>query len=325
MYRHPSSDISTFEEAYLSVIEKMKTNQKFIVVGDFNINYDQLEAAPSMVANYINSINMLGCVQFINKPTRITKTSSTIIDHVYANQNLVNSIYPAVMIHDISDHLPIIVEYRTANMKKETFRPLIRQLPDEKVENFLIDLNDALQLPDFRSNTKISSLLNLLISLTNFHFPKKRLTRKQYKISKNPWITKDILAMVKSKNKLYNQFLKTKNHVIHAQYKKCRNNLTHIKEQAKRNYYKSIFNGCDTSGAWANINQILKKNRKNSASLPTTLNCDGLLLEDPIDISNAFNDYFANIGNKIAAMASNSNYEQEHKPFQKIGNVIQLY
>jgi len=37
--------------------------------------------------------------------------------------------------------------------------------------------------------------------LTNHYFPKKKLSRKQYKTAKNPWITPDILADIRNKDK----------------------------------------------------------------------------------------------------------------------------
>ena len=72
------------------------------------------------------------------------------------------------------------------------------------------------------------------------------------------------------------------------------------KELSKRKYYQSLFSSIDTSGAWTHINSILRKNRKSSATLPTSLNDQGEVLHDPNKIRNAINHYFANIGNKIA-------------------------
>ena len=57
----------------------------------------------------------------------------------------------------------------------------------------------------------INELLLLMNNLTNRHFPKKMLIRKQFKLSNNPWISAEILASNKQKiNKLYVKYLKTK-------------------------------------------------------------------------------------------------------------------
>ena len=74
--------------------------------------------------------------------------------------------------------------------------------------------------------------------LTDRHCPKKRLSRKQYKTSKNPWITPVILAAIKQKNNLYVRYIKSKCPLSLANYKKIRNKVTHDKEVAKKAYLK---------------------------------------------------------------------------------------
>ena len=134
----------------------------------------------------------------------------------------------------------------------------------------------------------------------NLYFPKKKQSRKQYQTSNHPWSTKDLLNQIKQKNKLYTKFLKTKSDAIFFKYQKCRNILTHAKKFSKRKYYQSLFSNIDTSGVWTHINSILRKNRKSSATLPSSLNDQGKVFHYPNKKCNAIKHYFANIGNKIA-------------------------
>ena len=39
VYRHPNNVIKNFEDAFISVVKSFKSNQNYIVMGDFNINY----------------------------------------------------------------------------------------------------------------------------------------------------------------------------------------------------------------------------------------------------------------------------------------------
>ena len=48
------------------------------------------------IIDYANHISSIGCAQLINKPTRIGKTSSTIIDHIYANGTFDNQVSPFI-------------------------------------------------------------------------------------------------------------------------------------------------------------------------------------------------------------------------------------
>ena len=61
-----------------------------------------------------------------------------------------------------------------------------------------------------RNTKNIDKFLTLMSSLTNLYFTLKRLSRKQFKISKKPSITPGILTSIKHKNKLYAKFLKNR-------------------------------------------------------------------------------------------------------------------
>ena len=86
--------------------------------------------------------------------------------------------------------------------------------------------------------------------LTNHYFSLKKISRRQCKIFKNPWITRCILTSIKNKNKLHAKYLKNKSPELLSKYKKYRNKLTDVKERAKRSYFENSFqnarksNGC---------------------------------------------------------------------------------
>ena len=86
-YRHPNNlanDIKTFEDGFISIIKSLKTYQKYLVTGNFNIYYDKIDIS-KIIEDYANHINSVGCVQLINKPTRICATCRSTIDHFYIN------------------------------------------------------------------------------------------------------------------------------------------------------------------------------------------------------------------------------------------------
>ena len=81
------------------------------------------------------------------------------------------------------------------------------------------------------------NLCNLIGDLTNQHFPAKIHSRNQYKTAKSPWITPNILALIKYKNKLCAKYLKNRDCSIFNEYKKDRNKLTHIKKKNKERIF----------------------------------------------------------------------------------------
>ena len=123
-----------------------------------------------------------------------------------------------------------------------------------------------------------------------------------------PWITKEILDARKFKNKLYKRFINNPNDTNENNYKTCRNKFNNMKRIAKKSYYKSKFQ--ESQGnirqTWKLINEITNKN-KPSSELPDNFMKDDNIITDPNEIANNFNDYFVNVGPKLADKIPPSN------------------
>ena len=143
------------------------------------------------------------------------------------------------------------------------------------------------------------ALISIITKLTETYFPKKKMTRKQYKLSKKPWISKAILVSINHQKQLYAKTTKNFNTEAVYEYKRYRNKLTHIKEAAKHLHFKKVFNdnACNNpSNTWKYINKVLRKT-KTSATAPVRLiNSSGQTIISPEEICNEFNHHFTNIG-----------------------------
>ena len=108
VYRHPSSKIETFCEAFINTINLL-SKKIFYVLGDTNIDISAKARTPSST-HYVNNLISCGSVPIITIPTRINDTSSTVIDHVITNDTS-HCIRPGVIqTAKISDHYPIFCE-----------------------------------------------------------------------------------------------------------------------------------------------------------------------------------------------------------------------
>ena len=79
IYRHPDPSFKTFSEELFSFLHKLN-DQKYVyfVCGDFNINlmhYSKVKC----VTDYVDILHSLSCKLLIDKPTRITKHSTTLV------------------------------------------------------------------------------------------------------------------------------------------------------------------------------------------------------------------------------------------------------
>ena len=61
------------------------------------------------------------------KPTRITKTSATIIDNILTNYD--NKITTAILVTDITDHFPTILINKTTMLIKKSDSEKILRMP----------------------------------------------------------------------------------------------------------------------------------------------------------------------------------------------------
>ena len=268
--RHSHNDLGKFECAFVKTIKSMKAKQKYLVFGDFNINSLKVDSS-AVIDNYFNHLRDWGCIQLIDKPTRVSQSSSTVIDHIYTNSTLLIAVEPAVMYHDMTYHLPIFANYKCLFRKNKVNRQLILKLQQDKVEPFLIELERCLTEEFLKRDFGLKNLLGVFTKLTSRFFPITTPSRNQSRISKNPWITKGLPTSIRHKNKLCAKCLATKNPDSLSKYKKYQNRLTHIKQASKRHYCITLFSSSNSAAeTWKHINHILR-NRNQPSLLPESL------------------------------------------------------
>ena len=89
IYRHPRYNISAFQNAFLKSIEIINKNKiNHYIFGDINVNllrYNEND----QIRCYLNQLQSVNCHNLIDKPTRVTMSSTTLIDHIYTN-DLIN-------------------------------------------------------------------------------------------------------------------------------------------------------------------------------------------------------------------------------------------
>ena len=179
------------------------------------------------------------------------------------------------------------------------------------MELFLEDLDQSLRNFTYCNNIDLNPIISLINELTDRHFPKKRLSRQQYKTSKNPWITSKILASIKQNNKLYTTYIKTKCPLSLANYKKIRNKVTHDKEVAKKAYFENLFNNTSNStDTWKLINRPLRKHAP-KAEMPQQLKVNKKTITNSLEICNEINKHFVEIGEKFSAKVPMLNNDEQ--------------
>ena len=125
-------------------------------------------------------------------PTRISPNRQSILDIIYIENSMHNEIISVGVIQfDISDHHPTIIKLNSKTQRKDIARPMERKILTNK--NFVEELDKNLQkhFKDDLMHKNINEFINCVKTVTDNIFPKTRVSRKQFKIAKNPWITVD--------------------------------------------------------------------------------------------------------------------------------------
>ena len=151
----------------------------------------------------------------------------------------------------------------------------------------------------------------LFLEILDKHAP---LKRTKVKSKRSPWLTSSIKAMIHMRDKLKRKAMITKIETDWENYKKMRNDTTLQIRQAKQEYFSNKIKNesQNPKSAWKTINSLLGKQNK-------ITNVNELIIDDkkvtsPSDIAESFNEYFSEIGPKLADNIdqNNSNCFQQY-------------
>ena len=257
------------------------------------------------VSNYFDIINSFSLLPHIILSTRVTSSSSTLIDNIFCNSSDGN------IISCISDHFPQFLLLK--NFEHTTSIDNDRSIRNWKVFNenvFLnnirnINWNDNMQIEMHDVNYAFDMLINTVDGLLDEHAPYRKMTKKNIRRTKsNPWISNDILISINKRDLLYKRYIKETYPVtkalLHEKFKLYRNKITSLCRLSKSNFCNKYFrdNANNIGKVWKGIKSIISIKYSESSS-PTCLNIDNCPVTDPSIISNSFNEYFASIAAKI--------------------------
>ena len=148
-------------------------------MGDCNIdilNYD----SHSATAEFVDMLYSHAFLPLINRPTRITQNSATIIDNIFTN-NIGESEcgHNGILVTDISDHFPIfhIWKHTQIAQSDDTYissrnYPHVNKLSFQQVLSE-IDWSEMYGLSDTQS--AFSLFYSRFIKLFDKHFPRKKI------------------------------------------------------------------------------------------------------------------------------------------------------
>ena len=243
-------------------------------------------------------------------------------DQIYCKLSATtNTATAGIIISNISDHLPYFISFDKIISKQINPKYIeIRTNSEHAKLNYCeavgkLDIMGTLNQDSLNDpNVNYDLFEYMLTRLHNTHFPTKTVRHNKYKHKKSTWITAGIIRSIKRKHKLYRKLKQTPRNIpayqtIADNLRVYQFNLKKIIVEAKRLHYALLFDEfkSDARKTWDTIRQIIDNNR-NKFEFPKCFHINRLRVTNNKDIANKFNEFFVNIGSKLAnSIKSNMN------------------
>jgi len=307
VYRIPNTNENKSVERYNTIINKIMNTKLNVVIGtDQNMDLLKLDthkATSDLFDTFFNN----GILPTIIRPTRITHTSATLIDNIYIKCNANSNFDSAIIITDISDHLPIYLQFGREIQKANAICNLKCRPMNEVQINAIIR---SLETEDWQSlidngniNLAYDNLVTIIHNTINLHAPEKTITVNKKNIIRRPWITRGLLHSIKTRDKLFKTCIeKPRDSLEYQKYLKYRNVLNNLRRISKQNYFGNLLNEYkhDIRKTWNVLNTIIGRNNDKS-SISDNFIIDNISINDPSKIADCFCHYFTNVGKTLAA------------------------
>ena len=338
IYRAPKEEVNIITTfiVELSHISTLLNRMKLPVYlcGDYNINLLKMHEKNSY-EEFFETMLVHSYLPNITLPTRLTDTSNTLIDNVFANSAKFEAV-SGILINNISDHQAIftiitiprerVIIHTNISSNNQTTYTVKKLSSGTKPKAIFTPPNRKLDIDMFCEDVRINLVANtdnsfdesdnykgLVKSIGDAQkkqIDSKRFKYNKYRHKKCKWITFGLLKSIEFRDNLYRELKKTP--IDRDDYRNKKINLrtynriiNRSKTYLKKRYYAEKFHlfKNNIKLTWRLINEVLENNPNKSIS--TKFNINDKCITDQQEIGNHFNSFFASIGTKISQQIKN--------------------
>ena len=241
-YKAPKIPVNVYHEAFDSLVYIFNKYEEPILTGDFNVNMLNVDSSDFRALSD-SIIEPFSLKQVINTPTRITATSSTLIDNIFVKNVEKVSAHGNCAVPGVSDHNLIYIAYDVKKPKFEPYKVTTRNFKNFNLEEFLA----AAETANFENiynvtnvNDKVTVLENTINDLLDIFAPYKTFTVT--KENSTPWINDEIREVMNLRDMYKYNFNKTKNKDFEKTFKVLRNKVTSMMRESQKNMFNDTIN-----------------------------------------------------------------------------------
>ena len=290
-YRPPSAPVESIR-SILSTINSLNCPMEVIFLGDFNWNW-----LPRFSSNEKQLFDSLNLTQLITEPTRVTETTSTLLDLIFVShpERIANS---GVLSDCFSDHSGVFCIWKIKIPRLPPKYINMRQCRNLNTENFIQDVV-AVDWNRFQLIPNVEDAWNYLVSefvrVIDKHAPWKTIRVKGRHL---PWINSDLIGLFKRRDTAWQKYRSTRDPADWDCYKHLRNMCKTQTRNAKANYHTNRLTQDfkNPRQFWKRMNSILNPSKKPVSQI----RINNEIVQDPALISDVFNRYFSSVGNSYA-------------------------
>ena len=319
IYRPPNTPEREFLKNYKRFLGKFTKNQLDHLIIGLDHNMDFLKShIHTPTKNFIDLNLEHSLLPAITKPTRITRTTATLIDNILLGQSYQNFTCSKICIEDISDHLPSIVplpDIEISNKPSKTITTRVLDQPKiDEIHKQLYSKDWKQMLTSHTVNDSYNIFHDTLQQIIDTVAPLKTVKISGKKLLKSEWMTNGLNKCLTKQTRLYKQSIKNNmDENTIAKYKTYRNMLKQIMRKRKEDYYKTkcIEYRSNSSKLWRMINKMTN-NERDKTNMIECLKINNIIEHRAKIIAQEFGKHFSSIGMEYAKKVEKPNKNIDH-------------
>ena len=294
IYKPPNILKSQWKFELSSIFDAATTiSNDVILLGDFNCDMIEPNKPPMDGRDLCDLLDIYNLENLIKSPTRITKTSKTLLDLILTN-NKKRVLSSGVVDVQISDHFLVFTILRLSAPRLQSRKIYARGYKNFNSDTFLDDLQNApFHIMDVFDDVddKLFAFESLYLDIINEQAPIKKFHARGNQV---PFMSEQWRKSIRHRNKLWKKFTHDRTDANYALYRKQRNKCTFLRRKAIKAYFLNKSETEKSNDFWNTYRPFLQSKKSRQAN-DILLEENGGLIKDETEIANIFNSYFIHI------------------------------
>ena len=281
------------------------SSSNFCLIGDFNIDF--FVSNTPLYNKLLSVVSSFNLTQVVSEPTRVTATSSTLIDLIFVSSIIFVKSCTTIPPLANADHCGLKFVSSIGSSKNST-KAITRRV----WRYSLADWDKAAEILDW---IVLSGMLFYLTMSTCSGQPEKHyflqtmeicIPHTMAEIKRNPpWITKAVLSAIKRRNTLFRTAKSTGKPIDRAKYNSKRNEVVNMLRECKQSFFNQQLNNVDTKTFWKTVHSL---SQSSSSTIPMLQDGDKSV-KSSLDKATTLNNFFYTCFNRTQLLLRDTSQE----------------